>query len=660
MNRHAQKETDALVRGVDLIALVRSRGIVLLRADTGVWTGPCPFHQDKANMLVIEPRGQLFACSACGAAGNAAAFVSRFDGVSRRHAQEILAGECARSFRPNMDVPLKRSTVLRLENPFSGTSGADVKARPDAELLAQATDYYRGRLRQNAPAMRFIQRLGPRAAEAIEHFGLGFADRTLGLRLPQANRREGRILRSRLCRIGILRPNGREHLNGCVVLPIAGAHGGVVALHGCRIGRERQRGSGPWRVMQPAARLDVAEAVIWNADGLDGGDIILTDTPFDALFLWARGFTNVTFAPGTNPHRLALFAALLHKRCARVRLAYAATEAGDQSAARDAAQLANRGIEALRVPFPLGKSACTFGGTKALDSDPLSSAIRAACWMTPVTTTARDADCVAAHATETPSAVRALAQQVRQAAPHPVWVAQGLDCLTMRRGALDYRAEGLARLQSIRTLRITLMLTVHPEDGSLKTQSLYLDRFDMARDSCRRRFAAMAAEETGVDAAAIRQDLGGLLLAIEEHLYTQPAPWSAGMPKEPEGQQRTPALPPRTVEALERLRRASNGSQQDKIATQTRSCFLTRRQIGDQLGLGATQTRLHVERLSAAGLMVLRRRGPRRTARYSLRTVPLPYAQPSKLGGPEPPRSMPECRGKANEHQLASVQEVAP
>ena len=54
----------------------------------------------------------------------------------------------------------------------------------------------------------------------IDRFQLGFANRTLGYRLPEKNRLAGAELRGRLQNLGIFRESGHEHFNGSVVIPI--------------------------------------------------------------------------------------------------------------------------------------------------------------------------------------------------------------------------------------------------------------------------------------------------------------------------------------------------------------------------------------------------------------------------------------------------------
>jgi hypothetical protein len=55
------------------------------------------------------------------------------------------------------------------------------------------------------------------------HFQIGFANRKLGLTLPDKNRKAGEEMHSRLQRLCILRESGHEHFNGSVVFPIIDA-----------------------------------------------------------------------------------------------------------------------------------------------------------------------------------------------------------------------------------------------------------------------------------------------------------------------------------------------------------------------------------------------------------------------------------------------------
>jgi len=54
----------------------------------------------------------------------------------------------------------------------------------------------------------------------IDRFRLGFANRTLGYHLPNANRAAGEAQRGRLQELGLFRETGHEHFTGSIVVPI--------------------------------------------------------------------------------------------------------------------------------------------------------------------------------------------------------------------------------------------------------------------------------------------------------------------------------------------------------------------------------------------------------------------------------------------------------
>lgn len=128
MPRIPDAKIDRIKRETDLAALVRSRGVELHKHGSKDFAGKCPFHPDEQPSFIVSPEKGLFHCMGCGAAGNAIQFVEKFDGVSFRHAFELLnAGPAA--FSPPADTPLKKATVPRLETPVR-------PAKPDTHVFA--------------------------------------------------------------------------------------------------------------------------------------------------------------------------------------------------------------------------------------------------------------------------------------------------------------------------------------------------------------------------------------------------------------------------------------------------------------------------------------------------------------------------------------------
>ena len=104
-------------------------------------------------------------------------------------------------------MPPRASSVPKLPPPV--TAATDEQA-----VLRQVVAYYHATLTQAPEARRYLAGRGLQSAELCAHFQLGYANRTLGYRLPQKNRRAGAALRGSLQRLGILRASGHEHFSG--------------------------------------------------------------------------------------------------------------------------------------------------------------------------------------------------------------------------------------------------------------------------------------------------------------------------------------------------------------------------------------------------------------------------------------------------------------
>lgn len=217
-------ELENIKRNADLAAVIRARGVAL-KPQGGDLVGLCPFHEDKNPSLHVTPAKRLWRCVSCQATGNVIQFVQKFDGVSFRHACELLkAGTLAALAGPTTGAPLKKSTIPKLASPLA--ADAD-----DQAALRQVLDYYHARLAENPAALAYLKKRGI-TAEAVATFRLGFVDRTLGLRLPNKNRAEGAAIRERLQRLGIYRESGHEHLRGRIVFPVIAENGEIGTVYG--------------------------------------------------------------------------------------------------------------------------------------------------------------------------------------------------------------------------------------------------------------------------------------------------------------------------------------------------------------------------------------------------------------------------------------------
>ena len=480
-------DIERVKRDTDLVTLVRSRGIELKKHGTGNLIGLCPFHDDKntPNMVVTPDKG-LWHCLSCGKAGNAIQFVQYFDGVSFRHAYEILAEGGTLAYAAPENGRLKASSVRRLENPL------DMYAEGGA-LLDQVVEYYHQRLLKSAPALDYLRMRGLCHEEAIRTFKLGYADRSLGLRLPNANRQDGNLVRQRLQALGIVRDTGHEFFTGALIVPIPGADGHTIEMYGRKIAAQADRKKSPVHQYLPGPHGGV-----WNLEAFKASELVLCEAALDALTLWVNGIRNVSFIYGTNGFTEDIFEAIKTNHVKRVVLAYDADEAGNRAAIKHTERLAAHGIDVRRMRFPLGMDANEY----ALRVKPADKFLQKAYH------NAEPPDAVPVIPDEfTPPACASSSLAAEVAAKEEAVLEQSGAYYTTRLGRRHYRIGGLEKNNSLEVMKVAVRLR-HGED-------FHLDSFDLLQDVHRRRFAERAAEETRLEKELIKCDMGKLLLALE-------------------------------------------------------------------------------------------------------------------------------------------------
>ena len=185
--------------------------------------GTCPFHDDKTPSLVVSPKTNLWHClGACNLGGSTIDWVMKTKGVSFRLAVELLRNGHDSLAAGDMHV-VRRGTTAKLPAPL--TADAD-----DQKALRQVVEFYHETLKESPEALRYLESRGLTNPEMLEHFKLGFANRTLGYRLPDKNRKEGAEMRGRLQRLGIIRESGHEHFMGSVVFPVLSLEGEITEI----------------------------------------------------------------------------------------------------------------------------------------------------------------------------------------------------------------------------------------------------------------------------------------------------------------------------------------------------------------------------------------------------------------------------------------------
>jgi len=518
MARIPEAEIERLKAEVSVERLVESSGIVLKKSGKDL-LGCCPFHEDDTASLVVTPGKNLWHCFGCGAGGGPIDWIIKSNGVSFRHAVELLREGIPSLAAPGA-APVKQSTVRKLPAPVS--LDAD-----DQALLNQVIDYYHETLKASPEALAYLKARGLNHPELIAHFKLGYANRTLGLRLPEKNRVVGAELRSRLQRLGLLRESGHEHFNGSLIVPVQNEQGDVQEVYGRKI-TERLRPGTPLHLYLPGPHRGV-----WNLEALQvSKEIILTEALIDAMTFWCAGYRNVTASYGVEGFTGDHLSAFKQHGTERVLIAYDRDAAGDAAAEKLSEKLMAEGIDCYRIQFPKGMDANGYAQKVSPAQKSLGLAIRKAAWLgrgqTPVQPVAcafevAHSDIKAEPVAPLPQAVSSLAALVPEwgkeetplpASPMPP--APALDIaaevteaeVVLTFAERRYRVRGLAKNLSYATLKVNVLVSLG--------DAFFVDTLDLYAARARASFTTQAAIELGVREDLLKTDLGRVLLKLEQ------------------------------------------------------------------------------------------------------------------------------------------------
>ncbi len=552
MARIPDTEVQRLKDEIAVQRLIESAGVALKKTGKD-WAGCCPFHDDDTASLVITPAKNLWHCFGCQVGGGPIDWVMKLKGVSFRHAVELLKDDSALAAESlgggvgSSGEPVKRATVRVLAPPVA--LDAD-----DRALLVQVVDYYHQTLKQSPEVLAYLQSRGLNHPELLETFKLGFANRTLGLRLPDKLRKAGADIRTRLERIGVYRASGHEHFNGSVVVPVLDVAGGVCELYGRKI-TARLRPGTPLHMYLPAH--DARGRGVFNLAALQASkEIILCEAIMDALTFWCAGYRNVTTAYGVEGFTDELLEAFKANGVERVLIAYDRDEAGERAAAKLAPLLQAAGMEVWRIEFPKGMDANEYALKVTPAAKSLGILIRKAAWLgkgeapkaareNPPELFAQEQPCLSVETPPAPALALLAAvpvaepappepplpaQRVPQLAPEPV--AEVTDSeVTLHFGtgaqARRWRVRGLAKNLAYEVLKVNVLVA--------SGEAFHVDSFDLYAARARAAYLVQASAELGASVDVLKADMGRVLLKLEalqdDAIQTALQPKAAALPR---------------------------------------------------------------------------------------------------------------------------------
>jgi len=481
MARIPQEEIDCIKREVSLVRLVESSGITLKKKGKDYF-GLCPYHDDQSPSLSITEDKNIWNClGACQEGGDVIRWVEKMHGVSFTQAFHMLKEQSPALAASRS--PVKQSSTPKLDNPLT--------ANEDAALLNQIIDYYHAALKKSPEVQDYLKQRGLDNPELIDHFKLGFANRTLAYRLPETNRKAGKEIRGQLQRIGILRESGHEHFNGSLVIPVIN-NNQVLEVYGRKINHVLRKGT-PYHLY-----LSGQHKGVFNVDALRASkEIILCESLIDALTFWNAGYRNVTTSYGINGFTDELLVAFKHHKTERILIAYDRDTAGDKAAIDLSIRLMKQGIDCYRIQFPKKMDANEYALQVQPAEKSLGVCIRSAVWM-------GKGEKPTAEETEALPPITA----AREKPENPAIEAEINDNeINITLGSRSYRVRGLEKNTNLNQLKVNVLVT--HEDV------MYVDTVDLYAAKARQSFIKQSSLELCLKEDIIKKDIAKIFLKLE-------------------------------------------------------------------------------------------------------------------------------------------------
>ncbi|MBI2390063.1 MAG: toprim domain-containing protein [Deltaproteobacteria bacterium] len=483
---------------VSLERFADARGVTLRKKSAGL-IGKCPLHEGTGTTLTIDPKANTWTCSSCSPEkGSVVSWVMRAEGVSKKHAIELLKADYTGSSKrtnkgPQKGVVPEKASTRKIDAPFTESDS-------DAEILAKVVGFYHATLKHTPDAVQYLQSRGIVAEDVIDTFKLGYANRTLGYRVPAMNRRLGAELRGRLQRLGVLRDSGHEHMTGSVVVPLFDDAGNVVNMYGRKILDGKLRVGTPMHCW-----LDPSRRGLFNCEGLSSSKtLIVTGSILDALTFYAHGQTNVTAVHGLDGPTEDLVEVVKGYSVERVLIAFRRSSDGDAAAERLAGLVLPHGVEVFRVVLPAGMDVSDYARSVEEPTAALMQVVRAAMWMGGKTEEKR-----------TPTPIPA-ATFTTTREPTPTATAKntpGADDTDTNDGDTAFTFD--SRRWRVRPLPGNAPGTLRANVFVSRDGLFHVDVFDLYSSRHRAAFVRQAVEELHVEEQTLKADLGHVLLRVE-------------------------------------------------------------------------------------------------------------------------------------------------
>lgn len=490
---------DRIKQDVSLLRLVESQGykVSKIGKDHAI---NCPFHNDDTPSLIISPKTNLYHCFGCGAAGSVIDWVMKTQNKGFREAAVWLGNEALPFGVETEKPPSPSATAPGVALPpasVQSLAANDLVAKEnDQAVLQRVIDFYHDTLKKSPEALDYLQQRGLDDPELIDHFKLGYANRTLGPSLPHKRIKAGAEIRSQLENIGIYRESGHEHFNGSLVVPVINQEK-ITEVYGRKLLNNLRKGT-PKHLYLPGPHQGV-----FNSECLQSEEIILCESLIDSLTFWRWGFKHVTTSYGTGGFTNELFEAFKQHNIKRVLIAYDRDDAGNTAAEKLAEKLLASGIDCYRVLFPKGMDVNEYALKVQPARKSLELVIRKAEWLGKGEDPRPPESQSGALAT-----VDLPASPVPENKPVEVPTEAKENEVVINLESRRYRVRGLTKATSYEQLKINLAVS--------ENDNLHVDQLDLYNAKQRQSFIKQASVELGAHDDDIKKDLAKVLLKLEQ------------------------------------------------------------------------------------------------------------------------------------------------
>ncbi|MBY0460368.1 MAG: hypothetical protein K2V38_23890, partial [Gemmataceae bacterium] len=392
-------------------------------------------------------------------------------------------------------------------------------AADDQKLLAQVVAYYTATLKATPEAQDYLRKRGITDPAVIDRFRVGYADRTLGRKLPGKRVRAGTI-RDRMRRLGLFRESGREHFHGSVTFPVPAADGSgrIVDIYGRKTRNDLRVGTAL------DTHLNADRLGVWNVEAFAATEeIILCSSPWDALTFWNHGYRHATCMFGPDAPSGDLLAAFAEFGVKRVLTPCRAV----------VERLTAAGLDVFVFQTPHGQDVNAFALQTKAPVDALGGLLRGAGWegngkavpvpaALPLVDEDADDEAVLGELldadddlgddepddnTPTPAPPPERTASPLPPPPDGIDAQVGEDEVVVTFGNRRYRVRGMSKNATLDMLRVNVLVSTE--------RAMHVDTLDLYSAKHRKAFQEATAAELDVEESAVKRDLGRVLLTLE-------------------------------------------------------------------------------------------------------------------------------------------------